>query len=80
MPFPIAICQVGKYVDWERTMRRDKVTGQLFKKFTAGDHGWNKDDAWWLGAPQATEVAGMVESGSLGSRPEVIIIISNLSI
>ena len=34
--------KVGKYVDWERTMRRDKVTGQLFRKFTSGDHGWNK--------------------------------------
>lgn len=39
--------KVGKYVDWERTMRRDKVTGQLFKKFTAGDHGWNKEEKAW---------------------------------
>lgn len=34
--------KVGKYVEFEKTMRRDKVTGQLFKKLASGDHGWNK--------------------------------------
>lgn len=37
--------QVGKYVDWDRTMRRDTVTQALHKKLaTGGDHGWNKDE------------------------------------
>ena len=94
--------KVGKYVEWERTMRRneaaavrfarsanarpsesllncfwvglasgqtgrwrfssvrevppppgaasDEVTGQLFKKLAAGDHGWNKDSFFRHGA------------------------------
>lgn len=34
---------VTKFVQFDRTMRRDNVTGQLFHKMGSGDHGWNKD-------------------------------------
>jgi len=40
--------KVGKYVDWDRTMRRDTVSQQLHKKLaTGGDHGWNKEEKAW---------------------------------
>ncbi|CAK9114839.1 unnamed protein product [Durusdinium trenchii] len=44
--------KVGKYVEWERTMRRNEVTGQLFKKLAAGDHGWNKEEKIWKWSTQ----------------------------
>eukprot|EP00930_Biecheleria_cincta_P021490 TRINITY_DN1591_c0_g1_i1.p1 TRINITY_DN1591_c0_g1~~TRINITY_DN1591_c0_g1_i1.p1 ORF type:complete len:3401 (-),score=659.74 TRINITY_DN1591_c0_g1_i1:53-10255(-) len=43
---------VGEFVEFEQTMRRDPITGQLWTRMGSGDHGWNKAEEMWKWAPQ----------------------------